>query len=349
MDESIAINTRVIRSGGSSGVLRYTRELSRALAGQATAVAPTGAFSGTAGHLWEQLSLPRRVGRALLFSPSNTGPLAVSRQVVTIHDWAVMDHPEWFSPRFSALYRFLLPRLVARVRRVITVSRFSRERILEATRVDPERVVVVPNAVGPEFRPQSRERTASMRRSLRLKSDRYVLSLGSIEPRKNIPRVLSAWRMAQRQLPSDVWLVIAGAPGSASVFRAVPLNALPERVQLIGRVPEAELPALYTGAIALVYPSLYEGFGLPLLEAMASGTPVIGSSRGAMPEVVEAAGLLVDPRVPEAIAEAVVRVVVRTDLWKTLRHRGLERARRFSWKETARQTLAVLREAGSDA
>ncbi|MBC7323609.1 MAG: glycosyltransferase family 4 protein, partial [Acetomicrobium sp.] len=169
----------------------------------------------------------------------------------------------------------------------------------------------------------------------------------TIEPRKNLQRLLEAWSVVCSNLPQDVWLVVAGAKGKDIIFKNTSLKKLPPRVYMPGHVPDEHLPALYSGAIALVYVSLYEGFGLPPLEAMACGTPVLISNVTSLPEVVGDAALMVDPYDVDAIAEGIKRLVEDDNLRKELSQKGLARAKLFSWDRTAEVTWSVLKEAAN--
>ncbi|WP_237700405.1 glycosyltransferase family 4 protein [Acidithiobacillus ferrivorans] len=309
-------------------------------------VTPHRSLNGARAHLWEQTVLPLRTRGQLLWSPSNTGPLAVSRQVVTIHDVVPIDHPEWLNPHFAAWCRFLTPKLARRVARVITDSEFTKSRLLDTTGVAEDKVIVVPLGVDARFCPQTIEDVESAIQKLELPTSRYVLSLGSLEPRKNLGRLLCAWEVIYRGLPEDVWLVVSGAKGNSLVFQDVPeLESLPSRVFLTGHVPDEHLPSLYAGAMAFAYLSVYEGFGLPPLEAMASGTPTLVGNRASLPEVVGDAALMVDPYDIEAIAEGLRSLIEDDALRALLRQKGLERAAQFSWDRTAEQTWRVLQDA----
>lgn len=340
----IVVNTRSLH-GAFTGVQRYTSELLARLGEQVEVVSPRRPLHGVMGHAWEQMVLPLKLNGRLLWSPGNTGPLAVCNQLVTVHDTSALDHPEWFDSRFAAWYRFLLPRLVRRVRRVIADSEFTKSRLVATSGLNPDKVVVVPVGVDPRFRPEEADRLNEVVAALGLPSPRYVLSLGSLEPRKNLGHLLKAWEMAHKRMPDDVWLVVAGAKGKPMIFKDVELNDLPRRVILTGFVADELLPRLYAGALAFVYPSLYEGFGLPPLEAMACGTPVLTSNVASLPEVVGEAGIMVDPYDTEAIAEGLTRLVEDSALRDEMRRRGLERARLFSWERTAEETWKALMEA----
>jgi glycosyltransferase involved in cell wall biosynthesis len=331
-----------------TGMQRYTTELLTRWNGQADRIAPNGLLLGLAGHAWEQLALPVKLRGRLLFSPSNTGPVKAKNQVVTIHDMSVFDSPEAFSPSFAAWYRFLLPRLAQRSRRVITVSEFTKQRILVHTKVSPDKVKVIHSGVDSRFCPKAIARLEEAAARLRLPSRHLILAVGSLEPRKNLVRLFQAWSRIQDRIPEDVWLVVAGASGNSRIFSGGQLDALPPRVLLAGHVEEHLLPSLCAGAIAMVYPSLYEGFGLPPLEAMASGTPVLAGNRSSLPEIVGDAGLLVDPFDVEAIAEGICRLIEDSSLREDLRRKGLLRAKQFSWDVTARRTWDVLQTAATE-
>jgi len=346
---SYLVNTRIL-SHPLTGVQRYLLELlQRMPSDQMHQIAPRRPLSGARAHLWEQTVLPLQTHGQLLWSPSNTGPLAVSRQVATIHDVVPIDHPEWLNPRFAAWYRFLTPKLARRVARVITVSEFTKSRLLETTGVSDDKVIVVPLGVDARFVPQVREQVESAIHKLGLPTSLYVLSLGSLEPRKNLGRLLRAWEVIYRRLPEDVWLVVSGAKGKRLVFQDVPeLESLPPRVFLTGHVPDELLPSLYAGAMAFAYLSVYEGFGLPPLEAMASGTPTLVGNRASLPEVVGDAAVQVDPFDVEAIADGLHRLIEDSSLRAVLRQKGLERAGQFNWDKSAEQTWRVLEEAAED-
>jgi glycosyltransferase involved in cell wall biosynthesis len=348
-NEHVCINTRILYYP-ITGVQRYLLELLQRMPAEGMQrIAPQHPLSGARAHIWEQTVLPLRTRGHLLWSPSNTGPLAVRRQVVTIHDVVPLDHPEWLNSRFAAWYRFLTPKLARRVARVITVSEFTKSRLLETTGIADEKVVVVPLGVDARFGPQSSVDVESAIQQLGLPTSRYVLSLGSLEPRKNLGRLLRAWEVIYRRLPEDVWLVVSGAKGKSLVFQDVPeLKALPPRVFLTGHVPDELLPALYAGAMAFAYLSVYEGFGLPPLEAMASGTPTLVGNRASLPEVVGDAAVQVDPFDIEAIADGLHRLIEDSSLRAVLREKGLERSGQFNWDKTAEQTWRVLTEAAED-
>lgn len=343
-DQHITVNTRILGTH-LTGVQRYTLELLSRFKGNLQEIKPVRPLHGIRGHAWEQVILPTKLHGGLLWSPSNTGPLAVERQVVTIQDVSPMDHPQWMNPRFAAWYRFLTPRLARRVRSILTISEFTKQRIVAHCPESESKIHVVHLGVDARFHPIDEDVIKQARERLAIPSPHYLVALGSLEPRKNLSRLLQAWAAIQARIPGDVWLVIAGAQGRRLVFGDVSFENLPPRVHLTGHVPDELLPALYSGAIAAPYLSLYEGFGLPPLEAMACGTPPLTGNLASLPEVVGDAGVMLDPYDVDAIADGLLRLVEDSTLRAELSRKGLERVKQFSWEKTAELTWPVLKEA----
>jgi glycosyltransferase involved in cell wall biosynthesis len=337
----IAVNARY-RAHRVTGMQRYATEIASRFSDLADSVVPATPLTGMAGHFWEQVYLPAAARGRVLWSPNNTGPLATYRQVCTVHDLIPLDHPEWFTPRFSAWYGWLMPKLVHQVAHIIAVSEFTRCRILERFGVRPGKVTVAPNGIDKRFSPRPSAEITQAREELGIPEGTYLLFLGSLEPRKNIGRLLQAWDRISGELSDDTWLVVAGARGRSQVFSDAGLQHVPKRVHLTGYVSDDLLPALYSGALAAVYPSLYEGFGLPPLEAMACGTPVITSNSTSLPEVAGDAAILVDPTEPDQIGAAIARIAGDSSLRDELSRRGLARASSYSWDASAVTTLKVL-------
>ena len=344
-NSKILINGRFIRQR-LTGVQRYASEVIRHFGPRIQLIVPPLNPRFSRLPIWEQFFLPFSIkSNDLLWSPTNTGPLVVSNQVVTVHDLSTLDHPEWFSHRFSTWYRFLLPKLAQRVRKIITDSQFSKSRIVDLLEIHEERVIVIKGGVGESFYPIPKERT----RKILLKygiNEAYFLYVGSLEPRKNLPRLLQAWERVAIDIP-DLELVVAGE--SSYPFREVDLSERNQRVRFLGRVIDADLPALYSGALAFVYPSIYEGFGLPPLEAMACGTPVITSNTTSLPEVVGDAGLLFNPYNVDEIAATIREIISNENLRQELRQKGMARASQFSWETTAQRVWEVLCHAAEES
>jgi glycosyltransferase involved in cell wall biosynthesis len=209
--------------------------------------------------------------------------------------------------------------------------------------VQPAKVTVIPHGIDERFSPRPEEEICATRRMLNMPRSRYFLFVSSLEPRKNLSRLLAAWERVQKDLPDDIWLVIAGAKGRPQVFSDAHIKKeLPPRVHFTGYVPEECLPALYSGALALVYPSLYEGFGFPPLESMACGTPVIASNTTSLPEVTADAAILVNPLEVDEIVSAIALLATDPELRSNLSRRGIARAASYTWDATAHATLKVL-------
>jgi glycosyltransferase involved in cell wall biosynthesis len=356
---SVLINARAAARPELGGVERWARELSARLPrlGDYEVVAPPRALAHRAGHGWEQGVLPVRARRApLLLNPANLAPLAFPRNVIVIHDAAALREPSWYSRLYVAWQRALLPALARRAVHLVTVSQFSRHELIDLLNADPARITVIPGGVDERFRPDADPGAA--RAALGL--DRpYVLTVASRTARKNLDALAET---ARRLAKEGIEVVAAGGDrpqfrergaGAAAARRAATLRraatATARRsapgsssarrraaVRFLGPVDDDLLPGLYAGARAFVLPSLYEGFGLTALEAMAAGTPVVASDRGGLPEVVGDAGALVDPTDPSAIADAVAAAIDADGA------AGVERARGFSWERTARSVHELL-------
>ncbi len=300
---------------------------------------------------WEQTGLPLATLRYrldLLFCPVNVRPFVSSCPVIiTIHDLIFLRYPGSFHP----LKRFYLKAMTGWSARnaahVITVSEATRQDVIRMLGVSPRRVTAVHNGVGSQFKPCNREERESFRREKGIEG-RVILYLGTLEPRKNVTTLIKAFAaIASEPDLSDVSLLVGGSKGwyydeiFATAERLGLLGA--NRVRFLGRVPDEELPLWYNIAAICAYPSLYEGFGLPPLEAMACGTPVVVSDRPALPEVVGDAGILADPEDVEVWAAAFRRLLHEPDLANDLGQRGLERAAQFSWERSGLETAQVFR------
>jgi glycosyltransferase involved in cell wall biosynthesis len=341
---NIVINTRIVNSP-ITGLQRYTLELLSRLQPGLDQIGPLKPLSRISGALWDQVFLPTQLKGRLLWSPHNSGPISVERQVVTIHDMSPLDHPEWFDPLYARWQRLLIPLVARRAKHIITISNFTKSRLQKICKIPEEKISVIPNGVDQRFKPKKIEEIARVRQFLKLPSPYYLLCVGTIEPRKNIPRLLRAWRAIQKLVGSDVWLVIAGLSGNSEVFVKEQVGQVPPQVHMLGHVSDDHLPALYAGAISLVYLSVYEGFGLPPLESMATATPVIAGNRTSLPEVVGDAALTVDPYDETAIAEALLVMVQDREVRQSYATKGLKRAAQFSWEHTGQLTWKCLQDA----
>ena len=297
---------------------------------------------------WTLVGLPRAASRArvdVLHAPAYTAPYwSPAPVVLTIHDVSYARNPEWYPYRIDPMRRTFYRSSARRAAAVITDSEFSASEIREVYGLDRSRISVVPLGVGRAFAPADTSAPVDLPAGVR---SPFVLHVGDLHERRNLATVADAVLEA-RKTPgntSGLSLVLAGVDrGVADALCAIAARSgSPEAVVRLGAVSEAELLNLYRGAAALVYPSLYEGFGLPVLEAMACGTPVIASHAASLPEVLGDAGVLLDPHDVPAWTAAIIQLVNDPDRRRTLRERGLHRAASFSWLRTARQTLAVYR------
>jgi glycosyltransferase involved in cell wall biosynthesis len=297
--------------------------------------------------IWEQVVQPwaaRRADLDLLHCPAFVGPVAGTVPfVVTVHDLSFLLFPEGFRGGNRTYLRLMTGWSVRRARRVIAVSESTRQDLLRLYGLEPDRVDVIPNGVDAAFQPLPAGEVTAFRVKQGL-PEHFLLFVGTLEPRKNVVRLVEAYaRLPQPRCP----LLLVGGKGwfYERVFRRVEELGLTEEVHFAGYVPAEELPWWYNAATALVYPSLYEGFGLPALEAMACGTPVVTSTTSSLPEVVGQAGLLVEPTDVEALTAALQRVLQDAALRVQMRTAGLAQAAHFSWLGTASSTVGSYRRA----
>jgi glycosyltransferase involved in cell wall biosynthesis len=299
---------------------------------------------------WEQFLAPlllRQNGADLFHGTLNVAPLRCPvPSVITIHDLAFIRFPHTFRPH-NRTYLDVATRTSARRAALIcVVSEHTRREVIGLLGVPPERIIVTPNAARQHFQPPDPAELAAFRVRQSL-PDEFVLYVGTLEPRKNLTTLLEAY--AQLARSTHVPLVIGGGLGwlYQPVFARLEALGIQDRVHFAGYLDEQDLPLWYAAARVFVFPSLYEGFGMPPLEAMACGTPVVTSNSTSLPEVVSDAGLMVPPTDASALAAALLRVLRDDELHAELRARGLQRARQFSWLETARRTLAGYQQIGS--
>jgi glycosyltransferase involved in cell wall biosynthesis len=272
-------------------------------------------------------------------------PFAPCPVVATIHDLAFEHLPETFNRRSWMQLRLTVRQTARRAAEIITVSEYSRQDIMTTYGIPAEKVTVTPEAASENFQRVSDEhRLQTIRERYGIERD-YILSLCSIQPRKNLVRLVDAYSYLRQLRPTAVLpqLVLAGKRGwlDDETFRAADKSAERRDIKFTGYIKDRDLPALYSGAICFIYPSYFEGFGLPVLEAMQCGVPVLAANRTSLPEVVGDAGLLFDPFNAQAIAQALARIIDDGNYRAKLRDRGVERARAFKWTTCARLTLEI--------
>jgi glycosyltransferase involved in cell wall biosynthesis len=287
------------------------------------------------GHSWEQLELPLHVGRRLLLNFANTAPLT-TRNLVTLHDAGVYAIPDAYSAAFRLWYRTLIPVLGRTAVRVLTISRFSQSELTRHARIPQRKMEIVPQGCEHIRRTEPDQRVFDR---LPLIPRGYLLAVGSRSPHKNIGLLAQALALLGEAAPM---LVIAGGTNARVFGREIPMDG---PVHSAGYVTDGELRALYEGACGFVYPSRYEGFGIPPLEAMACGCPVIVARSAALPEACGDAALYCDPYDAEDLARNIRDLVGNPALQRELRQRGSDRAREFTWERASTTLVEVLQRA----
>jgi glycosyltransferase involved in cell wall biosynthesis len=307
--------------------------------------------SSPAYSVREQVRIPldlRREGIDLFHAPHYVlPPLTPCKSIVTIHDCIHLRFPQYLPNRLGYAYaRASMWAATHRSNRVLTVSDASKRDILRHFHIPSAKIDVIYNAIDERFGElPDAEEIERVRERYQL-NDPFVLYAGNIKPHKNLERLIESFHMLRRHGPEHVKLLIIGDEISkyATLRRAVHKYKLHKHVRFLGFVPDRTLAALYRLAAVFVFPSLYEGFGLPPLEAMASGTPVITSNVSSLPEVVGDAALLIDPYEPGTIADAMRRVLTEPGLRESMREKGLARARAFSWERSVRRVREIYEE-----
>ncbi|HLR24628.1 MAG TPA: glycosyltransferase family 1 protein [Fodinibius sp.] len=330
-----------------AGVQRYAYEIIRQFEQQGHSfryVKPPGSLqSDTLRQLWMQGVMPFKMkGDELLWSPTNIGPVAKKNHVITLHDISDQLYPEWFDRKYVQWRSFILPPLLKRVKGIITVSEYSKQTILEQFPFTKGKVKVIYNGVETDhFYSRDRQEIAALRRKFDLHKP-FVITVGSLDPRKNLNGLLEAWNQLPEMMRKETDLVVAG--GGMKTFAFEIKEKIDNSVRFLGYVPDADLPGLYTAAEAFIYPSLFEGFGLPVLEAMACRTPVITSNSSSLQELADGYALTVDPHNSTAIAQALQRMLDSRKLRNELVEKAYSYARGFKWSVSAKKTYDYLKE-----
>lgn len=346
----ICVNARFLTQE-LTGVQRFAFELSKQLAQKKELdlvfVAPRNILHAeladelnvqiigkASGHIWEQLELPRFLSKCnnpLLLCLANTAPLHYKNKVVTVHDLAFLHNPLWFSYKFRLFYNWLIPRIVHNAKHVITVSEFSKSEISQRLTVPPDKISVIYNAADSRF--------AILNKQPEQTEKQYILSVGSIDPRKNLKIVFEAHHHLH-----DLSIPLKVAGGSSKIFNDLDITENLQNVQFLGRVSDDELIQLYKEATVFVYPSLYEGFGLPPVEAMKSGVPVVTSDIPVLREVCQDAALYVDPMDSVAVSQAVRSLLTDEHLYNKMIVAGHKVSATYKWETSAKKLISVLKQ-----
>ena len=295
---------------------------------------------------WELATLPLATMRDrvdVFHGTVNSLPRGIrAARAVTVHDLAFLRYPDQVTGKRYRYLKWMVESSIQRAEVVLTPSEATRADVIDSFAIGPERVVATPLGVDKGFRPASRESIVAVRSQYRLERP-YILTVGTLEPRKNLPMLLRAFAAMKGEIPHD--LVLAGPAGwlMDDIERTIVAAGIDDRVRRIGFAEDQALVALYSGADLVAIPSLYEGFGLPVIEAMATGAPVLTSNVSSMPEVAGGAALLIDPTDLESIIEGIRSVLGSEELRARMRSDGPLRAAEFTWQRTASETLAAYR------
>jgi len=297
--------------------------------------------------IWEHLSLSKQAikhGCDLLHCPAYITPLSGKLpMVLTVHDCFALRHPEWCKSSNRQYFGLTLRKSVKKARQIIVPSQYVREELLKTALIPEGKINVIPFACAPYFSPRKDDQQLAAIKEKYALPEQYLFFLGNQEPKKNLAGLIHA--MAEIGNP-EIKLVLAGSPGwGVSVTTLIKELNLADQVLDLGYVPDADLPGLYQLAEIFVFPSLAEGFGFPVLEAMACGTPVLCSDRGALPEVVGDAALIIDPAAPAGIADGILKLRADEALRNELKEKGGRQWKKFSWENTVQATEKVYEKA----
>lgn len=349
--KKIFVNARFLTQN-ITGVQRYAIEISKELKKNypnIKFVAPKNIIHGAlaeylevetygrlAGHLWEQIELPiylRKQGDPLLVNLANLPPLIYKNKICTIHDLSFLRNPQWFSRKYYYYYRFMTPKIAKTCKKIITVSEFSKNEIIKLLNISNEKIINIYNSNSDTFKsiPSSKPKN---------NYEDYILAVSSANPRKNFKNLILAFNKLQ---PRKIKLLIVGSDNK--VFASTGLNKLVNmnsNIIFTGYMSDIELAKLYTGAKLFVYPSLYEGFGIPPLEAMACGCPVVVSNTASLPEVCGEAAYYINPYNVDDIAKGIGIVLNDSKLQQELRQKGFDRVKLFSWEKSAKKIMKLI-------
>lgn len=298
-------------------------------------------FGKTTGHLWEQFELVsylRKHGEPVLLNLTATAPLFYDKSIITLHDIGFLKNPEWYSRRFQLLYKFMIPKLIKKSLTVVTSSLFSKIEITDRINIPASRIRVIAGGVDRNFSYNGQINRSEYQSG----NGNYILAVSSLDPRKNLKNLIIAFNLLN--MP-NLKLLIAGSENR--IFSDLDIRSLIKgnrNIKMAGYVSDARLVELYRNARIFIYPSLYEGFGLPPLEAMACGCPVITSLKASIPEVCADAVYYIDPTDTESIANGIAALMADKSLRDSLIEKGITRAAEFTWDKTAAEYARLLKE-----
>ncbi|MCX7927857.1 MAG: glycosyltransferase family 4 protein [Candidatus Omnitrophica bacterium] len=301
-----------------------------------------------ARHTWEQLELPfliKKYDCDLLFNPANTSPwLVAHKSILLLYDVSFLINPSWFSRKFFLLYNTLIPPIARKAKRIITISENSKRDIVKYLKINPSKVSVVYLAPSELFCQEKKVLVDEDIDNLNIKKP-FILFVGSLAPRKNLKGLIEAFCLLKKEKRIAHSLLIVGARNINFPLKEKNIDAgISRDIQFLGYLPDIEIKKLYLKADLFVYPSFYEGFGLPPLEAMSCGCPVVVSNTSCFPEIYADAAYYVDPYKPQSIAEGILKVLIDKELSANLVKKGLERVKLFSWEKAAEDTIKILDE-----
>jgi glycosyltransferase involved in cell wall biosynthesis len=356
----IVVNARFLTQP-LTGVQRFALEISRALRnlygdGNILFVAPHNILlekearelnveiiGSHTGHFWEQFDLPlhlKKNGKPLLLNFCSTAPIFYKNKLSTLHDITYIRFPHTYSKTFRYFYRFVMPLVLKTSKHTFTVSEFSKKEIAEYYHIPYEKITVVYNAVDKSFQHQPDEN---------LKKENYLLAVSSVKENKNFGMILKAYEAASKQI-SNLRLFIVGDLKNNN-FSNIDLNIFVKHpgIKFLGRVSDSKLIKLYSNAIAFLFPSLYEGFGIPVLEAQSCACPVIASNVSSLPEVLNNSADLINPKSVNDLIKAIHNIVNNIEHRNVLISAGLKNASRFSWEQSAKKILSTINEVTGNA
>ena len=328
----ILVNSRVLMLK-ANGQKRVAEELIHRIPSLTSVTPPSKLSSGLPGHMWEQFQLPLLAGKNPLWSPSTSGPVMHSNHVVTMHDTAFIDIPQYFSKSFARWYASMTKRLARSARHIVTVSDFTKKRVVEAFGIDSRKVTTIYLGVTAAFRSRSSKDIAQVLARHRIDKQPYIVGFLGTDPRKNTTGLMKAWVQSAAAAHGGK-LLLFGRAANLSVFAESDSPQEIEGVVRLGAIDDDTLATIYSGARGFVFPSFYEGFGLPVIEAAHSGCRVVTSNTSSLPEVSPSDAIFLDPSDTHAIADAIQHLFATPDTGEAKAAR-IDEMKRFSWDRAA--------------